>query len=60
MPPLGPLYRQTVFVDGALAAEKRIVFNAGTHGDAIAMLYEDFAAITHPIVGWFARRPLTA
>jgi len=56
MPPLGPLYKQTVFVDGALAAEARIVFNAGTHADAIAMRYEDFAAITHPIVGWFARR----
>ena len=60
MPPLGPLYRQTVFVDGTLAAEARIVFNAGTHADAIAMRYDDFAAITHPIVGWFARRRTAA
>jgi Ala-tRNA(Pro) deacylase len=58
MPPLGPLYRQPVFVDSALAVENQIVFNGGTHGDAVVMRYEDFAAITKPIVGRFARRPL--
>ena len=57
MPPLGPLYRQLVYVDHALAAEDEIVFNAGTHGDAVRMRYQDFAAIAHPIVGRFARRP---
>jgi Ala-tRNA(Pro) deacylase len=56
MPPLGPLYTQAVFVDRTLAAETQIVFNAGTHGDAVAMRYEDFAKIVQPIVGWFARR----
>jgi Ala-tRNA(Pro) deacylase len=59
MPPFGPLYKQSVFVDGALAAENRIVFNAGTHADAIAMRYQDFAAIAHPIVGRFTRRRVT-
>ena len=58
MPPLGPLYRQAVFVDEALAAESQIVFNGGTHQDAVSMRYDDFAAITHPIVGRFARRPI--
>ena len=58
MPPLGPLYRQTVFVDGALAAEARIVFNAGTHADAISMRYEDFEAITHSSVGLLVVRRL--
>lgn len=57
MPPLGPLYKQMVYVDEALAADDQIVFNAGTHGDAVAMLYDDYAAIAHPIVGRFARRP---
>jgi Ala-tRNA(Pro) deacylase len=57
MPPLGPLYRQMVYVDDALADEAEIVFNAGTHGDAVRMRYEDFAAIAHPVVGRFARRP---
>ena len=54
MPPLGPLYKQRVFVDVALALEPRIVFNAGTHGDAISMRYDDFAVMTRPIVGRFA------
>lgn len=57
MPPFGPLYRQTVYADEALADDDEIVFNAGTHGDAIRMHYEDFAAIAHPIVGRFAKRP---
>ena len=57
MPPLGPLYRQTVYADEALADDDEIVFNAGTHEDAIRMRYEDFATIAHPIVGRFARRP---
>ena len=58
MPPLGPLYRQMVYVDEALADEDEIVFNAGTHGDAVRMRYDDFAAIARPIIGRFARRPL--
>jgi Ala-tRNA(Pro) deacylase len=46
-----------LYVDEALAEEEEIVFNAGTHGDAVRMRYDDFAAIAHPIVGRFARRP---
>jgi Ala-tRNA(Pro) deacylase len=56
MPPLGPLYRQTVYADAALADDDEIVFNAGTHGDAIRMRYDDFAEIAHPITGNFAGR----
>jgi Ala-tRNA(Pro) deacylase len=56
MPPFGPMYRQQVFVDEALAAEDQIVFNAGTHGDAVAMRYADFETVANPIVGRFARR----
>ena len=57
MPPLGPLYQQPVFVDVALAAEPQIVFNGGTHGDAVCMRYDDFAALARPVVGSFAMRP---
>ncbi len=57
MPPLGPLYNQPVFVDIALAAEPQIVFNGGTHGDAVCMRYDDYAAIARPVVGSFAMRP---
>jgi Ala-tRNA(Pro) deacylase len=55
MPPFGPLYRQQVFVDEALAYEDEIVFNAGTHRDAICMRFADFAAIAQPVVGQIAR-----
>jgi Ala-tRNA(Pro) deacylase len=54
MPPLGPLYGQPVFVDVALAAEPELVFNAGTHVDAIRMRWADFARTVRPIVGNFA------
>jgi len=54
MPPFGPLYRQPVFVDESLTLDEEIVFNAGTHSDAICMQYRDFAAITRPVVGRFA------
>ncbi|MGC4081061.1 MAG: YbaK/EbsC family protein [Vicinamibacterales bacterium] len=57
MPPLGPLYNQPVFIDIALAAQPQIVFNGGTHGDAVCMRYDDFAALARPVVGSFAMRP---
>ena len=53
----GPLYRQRVFVDALLAQEEEIVFNGGTHTDAIWMRYGDFAELARPIVGRFAVRP---
>ncbi|MBS1818376.1 MAG: YbaK/EbsC family protein [Acidobacteria bacterium] len=56
MPPLGPLYNQSVFVDVNLAAQPQIVFNGGTHGDAVCMRYDDFAALAQPVVGSFATR----
>lgn len=55
MPPLGPLYGQAVFVDEALAAGVEIVFDAGSHSDAVRMTYDDFARVVHPFVGDFGR-----
>ncbi len=55
MPPLGPLYGQRVIVETSLAANPEIVFNAGTHADAIRMRYTDFDHLVHPEVGQFAR-----
>jgi Ala-tRNA(Pro) deacylase len=54
MPPLGPLYRQRVFVDLQLACEEQLWFNAGTHTDTIRMNYDDFAHAVDPIVGRIA------
>jgi Ala-tRNA(Pro) deacylase len=53
MPPFGPLYHQRVFVDERLTQDHDILFNAGTHTDAIRMRYADFAAAVQPITGNF-------
>jgi prolyl-tRNA editing enzyme YbaK/EbsC (Cys-tRNA(Pro) deacylase) len=37
-----------------LALETEIVFNAGTHREAIAMRWNDFVKMVNPIVGRFA------
>jgi Ala-tRNA(Pro) deacylase len=57
MPPFGPLYGQSVFADVALASESQIVFNAGTHTEAIVMRWADFAKSVRPIIGNFAEPP---
>jgi Ala-tRNA(Pro) deacylase len=54
MPPFGPLYHESVFADVALAGEEEIAFNGGTHREAIAMRWADFARVVRPIVGSFA------
>jgi Ala-tRNA(Pro) deacylase len=56
MPPFGPMYGQRVFVDRTLVDDPEIVFNAGTHADAIRMRYEDFASLVQPVVGQFSQR----
>jgi Ala-tRNA(Pro) deacylase len=53
MPPLGPLYKQRVFLDVSLALEPTIAFNGGTHKDAIRMRVADFIAVAQPIMGRF-------
>ena len=54
MPPFGPLYGHTVYVDATLALERDIVFNAGTHQEAIVMRWHNFVKMVNPIVGKFA------
>lgn len=53
VPPFGPLYDQRVVVDTSLTADPEIVFNAGSHRDAIRMRYSDFVALVHPTVAEF-------
>jgi Ala-tRNA(Pro) deacylase len=50
MPPLGPLYEQPVVVDKRLRDDLAIVFNGGSHCDAIQMRYPDFETLVHPTV----------
>jgi Ala-tRNA(Pro) deacylase len=56
MPPFGSLYDLPVYVDESLAADESIVFNAGTHRDAIRMRYDDFVRQAKPRVSSFAQK----
>ena len=56
MPPFGNLYGLPVYVDERLAKDPSIVFNAGTHSEAIRMDFADFQRLVQPTIGAFARR----
>jgi len=56
MPPFGSLYNLSVYVDDSLADDEAIVFNAGTHRDAIRMRYDDFVRLAKPRVCSFAQK----
>ena len=50
MPPFGNLYGLPTYVDKNLAEQDYIVFEAGTHTDAIKMNYSDYEKIVKPKV----------
>jgi Ala-tRNA(Pro) deacylase len=54
MPPFGNLYGVETFVDQSLTDNEMIVFEAGTHSDAMKMRYGDFARVANPKVADFA------
>lgn len=60
MPPLGTLYGLPVYVDRSLTGDEEIVFEGGTHSEAIRMRYWDFAALVFPVVAEFNRPPMAA
>src|SRR5204863_1773207 len=51
MPPFGNLYGLQTYVDMHLAEQDYIVFEAGTHTDAIKMSYRDYEKIVKPKLG---------
>jgi Ala-tRNA(Pro) deacylase len=57
MPPFGNLYGLPVYVDRSLTEDEEIVFQAGTHSEAIRMRYWDFAALVFPVIAEFHRSP---
>lgn len=57
MPPFGTLYGLPVYVDRSLTEDEQIVFEAGTHSEAISMRYWDFAALVFPTVVDLHRSP---
>jgi Ala-tRNA(Pro) deacylase len=52
MPPFGALYNLPVYVDESLAKDKEVLFNAGTHHDAVRMAYEDFVRLAKPVASF--------
>jgi Ala-tRNA(Pro) deacylase len=50
MPPFGNLYGLRTYVDKHLAEQDYIVFEAGTHTDAMKMSYSDYEKIAKPTV----------
>jgi Ala-tRNA(Pro) deacylase len=53
MPPFGNLYGLPVYVDERLARDPSILFNAGTHTDAIRMDFVDFKRLVEPAIRSF-------
>lgn len=54
MPPFGELYDLPMYIDKSLEDCDDIVFEAGTHTDAIRMKYRDYATVAHGEVADFA------
>jgi Ala-tRNA(Pro) deacylase len=50
MPPFGNLYGLPTYVDKSLAEEDYIVFEAGTHTEAIKLSYRDYEKVAKPQV----------
>jgi len=50
MPPFGALYNLPVYMDESLARDKEVIFNAGTHHDAVRVSYEDFVRLAKPTI----------
>ncbi len=53
MPPFGNLYDMPVYVSPDLAAQKEIVFNAGSHTEIIKLSWHDFERLVKPRVASF-------
>jgi Ala-tRNA(Pro) deacylase len=56
VPPIGELYHLPVYLDEALSEDPEIIFNAGTHSDAIRMSNADYVRLTKSRVCSFAEK----
>lgn len=56
MPPFGHLYGVTTYMDRSVAEADKLVFEAGTHSDAIKMKYADYERLAKPVIADFAVR----
>ena len=58
MPPLGPLYGLSVYLDNSLLSQDTIAFNAGTHSEVIHMRMAEFQRLAAPHTVSLAREPV--
>jgi Ala-tRNA(Pro) deacylase len=55
MPPFGNLYKLPVYVAHSLTLDSEIIFNAGTHCDAIKMKFDDYTRIVSPNISFLSK-----
>jgi len=60
MPPIGPIYGFSVYLDTTLAGQDAIAFNAGTHRDVVHMKMSEFRRLAAPQIVSLAREPAAA
>jgi Ala-tRNA(Pro) deacylase len=58
MPPLGPVYNMPVYLDGTLAGQDTLTFNAGTHDDVIHVKTAEFRRLVLPHIVSLVREPV--
>lgn len=51
MPPFGHLYGMQTYADSNLATCGTVYMNAGNHKELLAMSWESFAELVHPVIG---------
>ncbi|MFN3467833.1 MAG: aminoacyl-tRNA deacylase, partial [Candidatus Brocadiales bacterium] len=54
MPPFGHLYNVEVYADKSLSKDEEIIFQAGSHVEAVRMKYKDFEKLAKPKIAEFA------
>ena len=60
MPPLGPIYGMSVYLDGELASQEMMAFNGCTHHDEVHMRTAEFRRLVDPRVVSLAREAMLA
>jgi Ala-tRNA(Pro) deacylase len=55
MPPLGTLYGMPVYLSEEIVADEQILFNAGTHTEAVRMSVADYLRLVSPTVHRFSQ-----
>ena len=55
-PPIGAIFGLPTIMDDSLTGADQVLFQAGTHGEAVMMRMEDYRRIAQPGVGHFGKK----